>query len=73
MYCPISPFKETNVFPFTIANSCDAQLSLHSYAISINHTKFHFSKSKTLFMVIFFHLFLDIYMIIDQKLLVMNF
>jgi hypothetical protein len=34
--CPVCPFKETNVFPFTIANSCDAQLSLHSYAISIN-------------------------------------
>ena len=71
-YCPICPFKETNVFHFTIADSCDARLSLHSYAISINHTKFHFSKTKTLFMVNFFHLFFDVYMIIDKKLLVMN-
>jgi hypothetical protein len=23
-YCLICPFKETNVFPFTIVNSCDA-------------------------------------------------
>jgi hypothetical protein len=57
-YYPICLFKETNVFPATIANSCDAQLSLHSYAISINYTKFHLSKSTTLFMVNFFIYFL---------------
>jgi K+-transporting ATPase A subunit len=57
----------------TVVILCDAQSTLHLNGISIIHAKFHLvEKIKTPFMVNFFMYFLSFYIIIDQKLGVMN-
>jgi hypothetical protein len=57
---PFSMFHQRNAF--TIVVFCGAQSTLHSYAISIIHAKFHLPK-KTPFMVNFFICFFVLYQI----------
>jgi hypothetical protein len=50
---PLCLIKEMWVCALIIAIPCDAQSTLHSYAILIIHDKFHSPKTKTSFMVNF--------------------
>jgi hypothetical protein len=71
--CPTSPFKQMPISPFTITILCDAQSTLYSCVISINHAKFHSTKTKTPFIMNVFISFSLFYVKIDQEMLVMNF
>jgi hypothetical protein len=60
------------ISPFTITILYDAQSTLYSCVISINHAKFHSHKTKTPFVMNFFIKFSLFYVKIDQEMLVMN-
>jgi len=59
---PTFLFKQMPTCPFIITILYDAQSTLHSHAITINHAKFHFLETKTLFTMEFsllFHYFIQ--------------
>lgn len=73
IHYPFCLFKELSFCPFIIIIIFDAQSTLHSCEISVNHAKFHFSKPKTLLTIAFLIYFFIFLQKKDQKILMMIF